>query len=153
MAFIWPASRLAAPLAALAAALLFAVLPAHLLAGGWWPDMAGRARITLPVAALAWALLITLHSHTARVLATMAALFLAGFALAFGIFALDNGGPVPGFVALKSGLAGIAILATLALTTPARRPAALLLLAALLAAAALATTHWAPAIPAAGLLA
>lgn len=147
-----PAARAPAVAAAIAAALLLALVPLQLAADGWWPGMADYARFGLLAVALVWAAFAPARSEAARLVATLAALALAGFHLALGATALDNGAPVPGFVALKSMLAGIAILATLALTTRARRPAAVLLAAALLGAAILAATHWAPAIPAAGLL-
>lgn len=143
----WPSSA-----ATLAPALLVALLPFQLVAGGWWPSMARSAEVALVAAGLGWAALSLAPHAAARALGTLVAFALAGFHLAFGVVALDNGGPVPGFVALKSVAAGVAILATLALGTRARRPAALLLLLGLAAATALAVTQWAPAIPAEGYL-
>jgi hypothetical protein len=147
-----PAARAPAVAAALAAALLLALVPPQLDAGGWWLAMPEKARLGLPAVAITWAALAAARHPHVRFLATLAGLVLAGFHLAFGAIALDNATPVPGFVALKSILAGVAILATLALTTRARRAAAVLLAVALLGAAAIAATHWAPAIPAEGLL-
>jgi MFS superfamily sulfate permease-like transporter len=115
--------------------------------------MARRVQTGLALAALAWGLLSLAAPHwrPARALAAPAAFLLAGFLAGLGALALLHGGPLPGFLALKSLLTGLAVPATLALGTRARRPAGLLLVALLLAVAALTATRYAPQIPAAGL--
>jgi hypothetical protein len=147
-----PAAGWPPRLGAVAGGLLLALLPPQLRAGGWWPSMADSAFLGLIATGAGWALLATLRHPVTKLLAGLVGFGLAGFHLAFGIVALDNGGPLPGFVALKAASAGVAVLATLALGTRAHRPAALLLVAALAAATLLAITQWAPAVPAAGYL-
>lgn len=100
---MWPGNSAAARGLEAALALLAATALPLAAAGGWWIDMPFRKMVPM-VGALALGMGAL---GTERLVGRLAALALAAFFAVLGLASLRNGGPLPGFLAVKAVLFGL----------------------------------------------
>lgn len=100
---VWPGNRAAARGLEAALALLAAAALPLAAAGGWWIDMPSKRMVPM-IGALALGMGAL---GTERLVGRLAALALAAFFAVLGLASLRNGGPLPGFLAVKAVLFGL----------------------------------------------